>query len=101
MIAGRRIAGYFGPSLLALAAGCSNVPPTAIPPQPNVISALRAKAETQSALLYVSSSDKVYVFSYPEGKKLQTLTGLVTPSGLCSDAAGNVFVTNFGGQKHR
>ena len=98
MIAGLRSAGYFGALLLALAAGCSNVPPTVTPPRPNVIDVLPVKAKTQSALLYVSSSDKVYVFSYPQGKRLQTLTGLVTPSGLCSDAAGNVFVTNFGGQ---
>jgi sugar lactone lactonase YvrE len=98
MIAGRRIAGYFGASLLALAAGCSNVRPALIPLHANALGALRVNAKTQSALLYVSSSDKVYVFSYPQGKKLQTLTGLVTPSGLCSDGAGNVFVTNFGGQ---
>jgi len=51
-----------------------------------------------SDLLYVSNSDKVAVFSYPAGKKHQILTGLVTPSGLCSDAAGDVFITDFGGQ---
>ena len=47
-------------------------------------------------LLYVSKYDNVDVFSYPGGKRVGTLTGFQSPSGLCVDKAGDVFVTNFG-----
>jgi hypothetical protein len=46
-------------------------------------------------LLYVSDeSGIVYVFSYPGGKLLGMLTGFQGPAGLCSDGAGDVFVTD-------
>jgi hypothetical protein len=47
-------------------------------------------------LLYVSDSgtNRVYVFSYPDGTLVQTLTGFNTPLRECSDVAGNVFITN-------
>lgn len=48
-------------------------------------------------LLYVSDDGgRVLMFSYPAGKLVGTLTGFDGPSGLCSDAKGNVFVTNTG-----
>jgi hypothetical protein len=48
-------------------------------------------------LLYVSNdADSVFVFSYPAGKLVGTLTGFDGPSGLCSDSKGHVFVTNTG-----
>jgi len=51
------------------------------------------------ALLYVAdSSGYLYVFTYPNGK----LVGQVSADaagGLCSDKAGNVFVTDFRGEK--
>jgi hypothetical protein len=48
-------------------------------------------------LLYVSNDDELLVFSYPKGK----LVGEITVAsgdfvGLCSDSAGNVFVTSEG-----
>ena len=44
-------------------------------------------------LLYVSDNGgNVYVFSYPAGKLVGTLTDARSPSGLCSDKAGHVFV---------
>lgn len=51
------------------------------------------------ALLYVSDTitNDVYVFSYPKGKLLQTLTGLYEPGGECADTHRHVFVTNTGG----
>ncbi|MGA8795664.1 MAG: hypothetical protein WB526_01185 [Candidatus Cybelea sp.] len=45
-------------------------------------------------LLYVSTSDSVYVFSYPKGTLVGTLTGFDYPRGLCSDRLGNVWVAN-------
>lgn len=48
-------------------------------------------------LLYVSDdSGRVLMFSYPAGKLVGTLTGFDGPSGLCSDAKGDVFVTDTG-----
>jgi hypothetical protein len=49
-------------------------------------------------LLYVSDagSGAVYMLTYPEGKVVATLGGLVgNPQRVCSDRAGNVFVTEF------
>jgi hypothetical protein len=34
-----------------------------------------------------------YLFSYPSGKLLQTISGLETPEGACSDGAGHFWVT--------
>ena len=48
-------------------------------------------------LLYVSTArnDEVGIYSYPKLKLVGTLTGLQVPEGLCSDRAGNVWVTNY------
>jgi hypothetical protein len=58
-----------------------------------------AQGDEAGALLYVSDTitSDVYVFSYPKGKLVQTLTGFTDPAGECVDASGNVFVTNTGG----
>ncbi len=50
-------------------------------------------------LLYVSDTETsdVYVFSYPKGKLVQTLTGFTDPAGECVDKSGDVFITNTGG----
>jgi hypothetical protein len=47
-------------------------------------------------LLYVSDSGRnlVYVFNYPNGKLVGTLTGFYFPQGECTDKKGDVFVTN-------
>jgi hypothetical protein len=47
-----------------------------------------------SDLLYIGSANAVYVFTYPGGKPVGTLTGFDDPVGLCSDAKGNVWITN-------
>src|SRR5580700_3757619 len=42
-------------------------------------------------LLYVSgNSGYVYIFSFPKGKLVGTLTGFQEVAGVCADAAGNV-----------
>jgi hypothetical protein len=46
-------------------------------------------------LIYVSSDDSdVYVFAYPSGKLVQTLTGFESLGDICSDSNGNVWITN-------
>jgi hypothetical protein len=57
-----------------------------------------ARDAASQDLLYVSDDGTfdVYVFSYPAGTLVGTLTGFNTPDGLCTDKAGNVFVTNTG-----
>jgi hypothetical protein len=52
----------------------------------------------KGALLYVSDvvADRVYVYSYPAGKRIGSLAGFNQPQGMCVDAAGNMFVTNTG-----
>lgn len=49
-----------------------------------------------SDLLYVSDAGtaKVYVYSYPQLKLEGTLKGFGEPQGLCTDEAGDVFVTD-------
>ncbi len=51
-----------------------------------------------SDLLYVGSpsADDVYVYSYPGGTLVGTITGFDDPLGICSDANGNVRITNTG-----
>lgn len=48
------------------------------------------------ALLYIADEGTydVYVYSYPAGALVGTLTGFNDPEGLCTDKAGNVFVAN-------
>jgi hypothetical protein len=47
-------------------------------------------------LLYISDvgTNEVYAYSYPDGKLQGTLTGFNTPLRLCSDKAGDVFITD-------
>ncbi len=45
-------------------------------------------------LLYVSDFYGVHVFSYPRGTHVGDLTGFASPEGLCTDRAGDVFVTD-------
>jgi hypothetical protein len=52
-----------------------------------------------SDLLYVSSyfSDDVYVYSYPAGSLVGTLTGFSQVQDMCSDQKGNVWIANDSG----
>jgi hypothetical protein len=47
-------------------------------------------------LLYAGSpaTNDVYVYSYPGGRLVGTLSGLDDPLGLCSDTSGNIWITN-------
>ena len=52
-------------------------------------------------LLYVSDqpTGDVYVFSYRTGRLVQTLTDFAFPWGLCTDAAGDVYVADQGSEQ--
>jgi hypothetical protein len=56
-------------------------------------------AKKSKSLLYVADQDAndVEVYSYPGGKLKGTLTGFQTPSGVCSNKAGDVFILNGNG----
>lgn len=56
------------------------------------------RSEAQSGdILYVSSlaTNDVYAYSYPGGKLEGTLTGFALPSGLCVNAGGDIFITDY------
>lgn len=87
---------------LAACGGSSSLAPSPFGLAPSGRSAqgdaTRGAADSATDLLYVSDTitSDVYVFSYPQGKLVQTLTGLVDPAGECVDKSGDVFVTNTG-----
>jgi hypothetical protein len=59
------------------------------------VSWMTPEAKKQS-LLYLSDggADEVRVYSYPGGKRAGALTQVQDPAGVCSDAAGDVWVVN-------
>ncbi len=59
---------------------------------------IRPASGSSGDLLYVSDwqDGAIYIFSYPDGTLLNTIADDASPLGLCSDAGGNVWVTNFG-----
>jgi hypothetical protein len=57
-----------------------------------------AHPDKKSQLLYVSDigTSDVYVYTYPQGRLSQTLTGFKEPFGDCVDKKGDVFITDQG-----
>jgi hypothetical protein len=45
-------------------------------------------------MLYVSNdgTDSVYIYQYPQGRRIGKLTGLQGPSGVCTNSSGDVWV---------
>jgi DNA-binding beta-propeller fold protein YncE len=80
---------------LVFLGGCSGGPPSL----PSMRDARVGAPAAHGALLYVSDTDSgdVYVFSYPKGKLVQTLSGFTDPAGECVDASSDVFIANTGG----
>lgn len=90
-----------GTALLAGCGGSSPVGAPGIAPQGQAITAGISRGtswmlpEAKSGdLLYGSAGDDVYVFSYPEGKLVGTLTGFHDSQDMCSDKQGNVWIAN-------
>jgi hypothetical protein len=100
-------------AIAALLAGCGgSQPPVSAPgmmPQSRVATGRAGRGswmlpEAKSAdLLYAGDTQcctttgfgRVDVFSYPSGKLLGRLSGFDDPGGLCVDAAGDIWITNF------
>lgn len=61
---------------------------------------MSVRAKAAAKLLYVSdgAANDVYVYDYPKGTLVGTLTGFDYPDGQCVDAVGNVYITNFKGK---
>ena len=56
-----------------------------------------ARDAKKDDLLYISDEGgDVYVFSYPQGALVGTLTGFLNPRGECVDRAGDVWVVDLG-----
>jgi hypothetical protein len=82
--------------LAGVLAGCATLPQaTGTPPLPPARSPMTAASPKQD-LLYISDlgTNDVYVYSYPQRSLVGTLSGFNSPVRVCSDTAGNVFVTN-------
>jgi hypothetical protein len=54
------------------------------------------KPSASNALLYVDDdkTNDTYVYDYPSGKLVGTLTGFYDPRGMCVDQKGDVYITN-------
>jgi len=72
-----------------------------LPVAPQHARSWMARGATASDLLYITDvgTDDVYVYSYPQGTLVGTLSGFRSPVRVCSDAAGNVYVTNTNAQQ--
>jgi hypothetical protein len=90
---------------LAMLAGCGGSTTQFAPPQSPAANAAAARANRgswmdpragSSALLYVADSGKnaVYVYSFPGGTLMGTLTGFDVPQGECVDGTGNVWIAD-------
>jgi hypothetical protein len=55
------------------------------------------KKKKAGGLLYVGDdeTDDVYVYDYPSGTSVGTLTGFSGPYGECTDSSGDVYIANF------
>jgi hypothetical protein len=101
LISSRRVRCALAASVFPLLAACALAP---------IVSPGPAHGETQPSvtsedLMYASGADgrEIYVFSYPGGNLVDTVAapkGTIALQGLCSDASGNVFVTNIAPPKN-
>jgi hypothetical protein len=66
------------------------------PARPDHAASWMDPAAKKETLVYLSDSgaDEVLTYSYPAGKPVGKLTHLGNPTGVCSDAGGNVWVVN-------
>ena len=95
----RRSAQWISAATLLLAGCGGSQPPIGTPGAVHQATAVKhvAKASGSSDLLYVSSSGgDVFVYSYPQGKLVQTITGFYAfaAPAVCVDSRGNVFIAS-------
>jgi hypothetical protein len=85
----------------AMLVGCTGSVAPAVPAG-SVVSSSRVFKPSEGAtqkteLLYItapfSSPNKLYVFTFPDAKYVKVIRVPHRPEGLCTDEAGNIFVT--------
>ncbi|HET6276480.1 MAG TPA: hypothetical protein VFE16_11175 [Candidatus Cybelea sp.] len=88
---------YVTTAAVTLFTGCGSLGQLGTPPLGARVASswMSAGAKTHD-LLYISdiSTNDVYVYSYPQGTLAGTLRGFQSPVRVCSDANGNVYITN-------
>jgi hypothetical protein len=90
--------GVAGALLAAVLAGCSEPSQIAPPHNPVGGSAVSPDASKASSLLYVSNASNVTVYTYGNGGGITlvgTLAGFKSPEGMCTDSAGDVWITDY------
>jgi hypothetical protein len=97
----RELTGAF---LVAMLAGCGGYAMSASDRLIGAAPPVRARQPARSwiaptasgkTLLYVSDgNENVYVYTYPQGQHVGTLTGFIQPSGECVNSAGDVFIVS-------
>lgn len=60
---------------------------------------MNADAARHDLLYATDGVSNVYVYTYPQGRHVGTLTGFIDPRGECVDAAGDVYVVSSNGGK--
>ncbi len=79
-------------------AGCASPSSSATSLAPAARSSERSWMLPQASgdtLLYTTGPSDVYAIAFPSGKLVGTITSVSYPQGVCSDAAGNIFVTSY------
>src|ERR1700729_286844 len=93
-------------TVVAMFSGCGgSEPPIGAPGAQSLMVANHARRDRSwmlpeaksKNLLYVSTYDdnEVYVFSYPKGAPMGTLSGFTHVGGLCTDTAGNIWIGDY------
>lgn len=79
---------------VAVLAGC-NAPPVQ-PGETSAVSLGGTEAPKSASLLYLSdvASNRVYVYSYPQGRLIQKLSDFGQPRSECADASGDIWIAD-------
>jgi DNA-binding beta-propeller fold protein YncE len=95
-----------GAASISLLSACSASQAQIVPARDGSAATSRVKApavladgsDSSGKILFVNdgANNTIARFTYPAGKYLGQITGLVEPRGLCSDAKGDVWVTDTG-----
>lgn len=84
--------------LAAMLAACAGPAQTTPFHNGALASVMSPAASKQPSLLYVSNASNVTVYTYNNGsdiKQVGTLTGFTSPGGMCTDNAGDVWITDY------
>ena len=84
--------------LVAMLAACAGPSQTMPVHNGALASVMSPAASKSSSLLYVSNASNVTVYTYVNGGGIilvGTLTGFTSPGGMCTDNAGDVWITDY------